>query len=583
MKKMNSIISVIVLMLLQVLVMPVFSQSVGIGGTSFTPNVSSMLEIQSTSKGLLIPRMLKAERDLIGTPATGLLIYQTDNTPGFYYYDGAAWTRVGSGGTGWDILGNTGTTAGTNFVGTTDGIGLAFKTNNNEWMRLQTTGELTIGATTSTGSKLDVHQTSGVAGRFTTYGSNNYIQLRRTQGTQGTPTSVTANGTLLGRIDAEGYNSTVPSFNTSSTIKFEMDAASTSATDMPGRIVFMTIPDNSVTGFPIERMRIRNNGTIQIGDSAAVPTGSSAKKLWVINSAGAGTGYTSDLSAGAIYGSGGSNSYNFGVIGYNNLLASGLNYAVRSGGVLGSIPLGTTWGSLAYFSNSSTLYGGYFTSAIPAPGTGFMPNATLQGIGTGAIGDLMGSWSRGELFGSTSMGDMYASYNLGNEYTSGVSADIVTNNNQRMPAYSVTSNEVKVYGNGKAKLVNGVCKVTFDKSFQNLISLQENPTITVSALGECEGIFIVSFDKDGFTVKEFHNGQSNVEFTWIAVAKRVDADKVSKLPEAIKDKDFDVNMKGVMFNENIKDKSAKPIWWDGNKLRFDTPPSLNTNPKSNKF
>jgi hypothetical protein len=69
---------------------------VGIGTT--TPAVSSLLEIKSTSKGILIPRMTKAQRDAIAAPATGLMIYQTNNTPGFYYYSGTAWTAISSQG-----------------------------------------------------------------------------------------------------------------------------------------------------------------------------------------------------------------------------------------------------------------------------------------------------------------------------------------------------------------------------------------------------------------------------------------------------------------------------------------------------
>src|SRR5215471_17425590 len=64
----------------------------GIGTTS--PNPSSLLEVVSTSKGVLIPRMTLTQRNAIASPATGLLIYQTTNTPGFYYYSGTAWTAV---------------------------------------------------------------------------------------------------------------------------------------------------------------------------------------------------------------------------------------------------------------------------------------------------------------------------------------------------------------------------------------------------------------------------------------------------------------------------------------------------------
>src|SRR4051794_1244748 len=63
--------------------------SVGIGTT--TPSASALLEIKSTKKGLLIPRMTLAQRNAIASPAKGLMIYQTDNTPGFYYYNGSGW------------------------------------------------------------------------------------------------------------------------------------------------------------------------------------------------------------------------------------------------------------------------------------------------------------------------------------------------------------------------------------------------------------------------------------------------------------------------------------------------------------
>ena len=64
---------------------------VGIG--TIDPNPGAALEIKSTDKGLLIPKMTKSERDNIDVSTTpdGLLIYQTDETPGFYYYQNGAW------------------------------------------------------------------------------------------------------------------------------------------------------------------------------------------------------------------------------------------------------------------------------------------------------------------------------------------------------------------------------------------------------------------------------------------------------------------------------------------------------------
>src|SRR6185295_12561743 len=72
------------------------SGSAGIGTTS--PNPSSALDITSTTQGMLVPRMTKTQRDAIALPATGLFIYQTNSTPGFYYYSGSAWTAVSAKG-----------------------------------------------------------------------------------------------------------------------------------------------------------------------------------------------------------------------------------------------------------------------------------------------------------------------------------------------------------------------------------------------------------------------------------------------------------------------------------------------------
>ncbi|MBN1115593.1 MAG: tail fiber domain-containing protein [Bacteroidales bacterium] len=74
----------------------VFSQSVGIADHEFSPHSSAALEIRSTAKGLLIPRMSFSEKMNIINPAEGLLIYQTDNAAGFYYFNGQSWENIGS-------------------------------------------------------------------------------------------------------------------------------------------------------------------------------------------------------------------------------------------------------------------------------------------------------------------------------------------------------------------------------------------------------------------------------------------------------------------------------------------------------
>ena len=68
------------------------AQNVGVGTSS--PDNSAKLDISAIDGGLLIPRMTEVQRDAIVTPAKGLMIFQTDGTAGFYYYDGTAWTAI---------------------------------------------------------------------------------------------------------------------------------------------------------------------------------------------------------------------------------------------------------------------------------------------------------------------------------------------------------------------------------------------------------------------------------------------------------------------------------------------------------
>ena len=66
-----------------------------VGINTNNPDASSALEIESTTGGILIPRLTETQRDAISSPATGLMIYQTDGTAGFYYYNGSSWANVG--------------------------------------------------------------------------------------------------------------------------------------------------------------------------------------------------------------------------------------------------------------------------------------------------------------------------------------------------------------------------------------------------------------------------------------------------------------------------------------------------------
>lgn len=117
-------------------VTPVIAQkdNVGIGTTK--PDQSAVLDISSSTKGLLMPRMSLQQRGAIQNPAQGLVIYQTDFLSGFYFYDGTEWKAMTSQNSvagidgDWTLIGNSGTVPGTNFIGNTDYTALMFKTGN---------------------------------------------------------------------------------------------------------------------------------------------------------------------------------------------------------------------------------------------------------------------------------------------------------------------------------------------------------------------------------------------------------------------------------------------------------------------
>jgi len=72
---------------------------VSINNAGTPPNSSAMLDVSSTTKGIMIPSMTQAQRDAIVNPATGLLIYQTDFPPGVHFNIGTPespdWFLVG--------------------------------------------------------------------------------------------------------------------------------------------------------------------------------------------------------------------------------------------------------------------------------------------------------------------------------------------------------------------------------------------------------------------------------------------------------------------------------------------------------
>ncbi|MFT3679949.1 MAG: tail fiber domain-containing protein [Ferruginibacter sp.] len=127
---------IITLILFVTVITNVYSQNIAINETGAQPDTSAMLDISSTTKGFLIPRMTKTQRNAIALPGIGLMVFQTGpDSVGFHYYSGTQWLWLATSNNheGWSTTGNAGTDSAVNFLGTLDDKPLMLR-QNNLWM-----------------------------------------------------------------------------------------------------------------------------------------------------------------------------------------------------------------------------------------------------------------------------------------------------------------------------------------------------------------------------------------------------------------------------------------------------------------
>ncbi len=157
---------------------------VAINTTASLPNASSMLDISSTTKGLLIPRMSSVQRTAIATPADGLTVYDNTTESIWYYKAGTGWLQIASNPVTL-TLPYTGTANSTStlFSITNTGTGMAINASS-------AGGTGTYTATASLSSAGIISDNTGAGEAIT----------GRTVSQSGTPT-----GSVVGRNDGPGY------------------------------------------------------------------------------------------------------------------------------------------------------------------------------------------------------------------------------------------------------------------------------------------------------------------------------------------------------------------------------------------
>lgn len=491
------------------------AQNIAINSSGASPDGSAMLDITSTTGGLLIPRMNAAQRAAIASPANGLLVYQTNASAPipaghFWYFDGTDWNPLFSDRIGWSIWGNTGTNANNNFLGTTDGQPLRIRTDNTNRFEFTTGGELQAYSKGTAGDPTYSWTTNKVSGIYqpvnNTIGlTTNSIERFRipnadqvhamANGTATAPFYSWASNTRTGMFQ---QSANVIGFTTNGTERFRIPNANQVHAMNNGTAAapFYSWAANTGTGMfqqsanalgfstaSAERMRIAADGRVAI---AAVPPNN--RRLTVL-------GLTGDLSAvyGQIstypsFGLWGTHGHNRGT----GIAGMGQNVAATTYLVDGS--------GGAFSGNDISLYA--HTDAI-LNSTGLL----IQDV-------ISTQWNVG-------------GWDLVNGYFKIMGPGIVSTvvkdeHDNRVVLVCPEAPEALFQDHGFGQLVNGRATITLDPTLAlNIRVDEEHPLrVLIQPEGPCNGVYVTNKTATGFEVVEQMDGTSNIPFTWFISANR---------------------------------------------------------------
>jgi hypothetical protein len=536
---MKTLISILVVVVTTTLF--VSSQNVAINTTGTVADPSSMLDVSSSTTGLLMPRVALTATNVaapVTSPLNSLMIYNTATagagatavTPGFYYWDNTAslWRRFMQANEGWLVAGNLGTTGGTNFAGTADNVSFDIRTNNILRARMMNTGEMVVNNTTPIAG--DIFSVYAIGAN---YAVNGYYVGTGT-GNAGyfynSSTNINA-GVIDNIIPAGGLGWNVYANTASTTNTFPSIAGVTrslSSTGVAGAV-------NSTSTITI---LVGGSGGAFISPSTGVYGTAST----VANGVGglfSGNGVGSTTPTGGAGSS--SNGSTIGAFGNATTVASGTG-GVFAGNNSGSSTLaagsgvagtGTTTGIYGVGTNAAGSTGGVFSGNNLAPvtlGVGSGVAGTGSTVGVFGYASLNASGSAAGVFQRNGgFGVSVCANGGGIDFkivgTGTVSTIVKNTEGKNVIMFAPESPEMLFQDFGKGKLVNGVAKIELDPSFaKNIFVDDKHPLrVFVQLEGDCNGVYVTNKTATGFEVKELNGGTSEIEFTWFANGNRIDA------------------------------------------------------------
>ncbi|MEO8087267.1 MAG: hypothetical protein ABI763_10630 [Bacteroidota bacterium] len=439
-----------------------FAQNVGIGTSIPLDKLHVVGTIRSTVLSGLGNRLVMADPN-------GTLIIST--TPGT---TNPAWT----------ILGNAGTVATTNFIGTVDGNDFVVKTGGalaaNERLRVLSGGQIIQNRTTIQ-----------VGDVFSVYG-NGYASSINSLG----------NSVINGYLNAPGISIYGENQDTALLSSAVYGIASTPGI---GRASSIWADNTSATGYAIRAQATNAGGGIGVIGFTASQAGLQGQ------ASGVGDGlrsYNTSAAAGAgdaIFG------YAFNGNAFSSSGVFGVNNSATGIGVLGGQAVGNIFAL-------NLGQGGAFSGSKFGV-TGWVGRDSLLGAGTSAGGYFYCNNAAFAYVGARIAGTNYKVTGTGTAGTF-----VKDQNDQYRIMACPEAPEILFQDYGVSELTNGETTISLDPIFtKNIIVNEKHPIkIFIQLESDCKGVYISEKSATGFTVKELAGGTSNAKFAWSVVANRAD-------------------------------------------------------------